>query len=853
MLYLSVSKRACCLLLLLLSICLPPQVACTAEIAIYGASGGSGIGRTLEYLGNTGVTSVFTAAKKESIEVFNKKQFKVYLTLNVFGGKQPWTTYPDSIPVTADGTLLSAASGGGICPTHPQWRKSRLALLERWLTDFNTDKGISGIWLDFIRYPGRWEHDFSPLPDTCYCPRCLALFGDEKGVQLPGGLSSAEASVWIKANAQLKWVAWKKEQIVSFVRDARRLVDRYSRDRQLLLGAFVVPWKKSDYNGAVSFRLAQDAQLLAPYLDVLSPMLYHKMVGESVAWICLTTEYFAELAGIPVWPIIQAESVAKDEFGRVLQGLSESKATGLLIYSFRYMGEDQWPLLKDFVPKKSLIGNPQLKSGADTPGTVGANVEGARIPRDWMRGPVAAIQDSAFWFDKLDSKNNHAIGLTAGQDRMAYWQTPLEACVPGQKYQFSADFFRHNRGEPQAYPEIAIWGQKYRLNTHRIVEYWQRLKASVTCPDTLPQKNNIFRFKNNYPATTFWMRSPRLVRESSLGQSLKRVPVEANFFPLGVYGANSKNLGSIKEIGLNTAVVALSRENVEKCLQLNMRCTFSVPRTPEKLFIALEKFGPLLERGDFSYYVNDEPGIHSFSESIARDLYDIIKARYPKAVTGMAIVRPQAIPYYEQGADFFMLDQYPVPHMPMTWLSDSMDEAAEYVGKGRLQSVIQAFGGVKFTTSGWPRRPTFAEMNCLSFLSVIHGSRGIYFYTYPSVTATQQGKEDFSRLIRRLNSMRSWLLVKNDNKPVSVEMTSQYNVDPSGKAAVHCTRKEQFGTQMLICVSTINTYTEAKIGIVEGQQSPWAEYYTGAPYTVVEGTIKARFGPYEVKVLLEGK
>jgi hypothetical protein len=40
-----------------------------------------------------------------------------------------------------------------------------------------------------------------------------------------------------------------------------------------------------------------------------------------------------------------------------------------------------------------------------------------------------------------------------------------------------------------------------------------------------------------------------------------------------------------------------------------------------------------------------------------------------------------------------MLDQYPVPNMPMSWLSDSMDEAALHVGRAWLQSVIQAFDG----------------------------------------------------------------------------------------------------------------------------------------------------------------
>jgi hypothetical protein len=62
----------------------------------------------------------------------------------------------------------------------------------------------------------------------------------------------------------------------------------------------------------------------------------------------------------------------------------------------------------------------------------------------------------------------------------------------------------------------------------------------------------------------------------------------------------------------------------------------------------------------------------SFSEGQAEDIQKIIKERFPNAVTNMAIVRPQVIPFYEKGADYFMLDQYPVPNMPMSWLSNSL-------------------------------------------------------------------------------------------------------------------------------------------------------------------------------------
>ncbi len=477
------------------------------------------------------------------------------------------------------------------------------------------------------------------------------------------------------------------------------------------------------------------------------------------------------------------------------------------------------------------------------------------MPLHWFTPPVDKVRDSRFWIEEQGENDRNAIGLTAGNDRQAIWSTDLPNCQPGTSYLFSAEFLRQNRRDGLAYPEISLWGQEYLLNTHRMAGKFQRLKTIVTCPESRNEDESIFQFRNMYPGNSFWMRSPVLVAREQTERISQVNPSQpaTNFFPIGTYGANSKNLGVLKELGLNTAVVTLNRGNIEKCLSLGMHCTLSVPRDPARLILALDQFDSLLRQGRFAYYVNDEPGIHSFSEGKAEDIQRIIKERYPEAVTSMAIVRPQIIPFYEKGADYFMLDQYPVPSMPMTWLSESMDEAALHVGRGRLQSVIQAFGATKYAEGGWPRLPTFEEMNCLAFLSIIHGSRGIYFYTFPSISSTMQGKEDFTRLIRRLNSMRSWLQVSNDEEEVAVQMTSRYRFDPQGNPAVHCVRKEQYSTRMLICTNTLTTHTEAEIGIEPGRQLNWQDYYRGTPYMAVDSTLLLRFDPLEVKVLIESK
>jgi hypothetical protein len=295
------------MLFLLMGQCFFAQLSRAALVGVYGVS------EDHAELSQYGVAAVFLPPKAELIGAQVAAGREVFLSLNVFGGTQPWQEFPDAVPVMSDGQKLSGKYGG-ICPTHPEWRASRLKLLAGWVHDFGGEKGISGVWLDFLRYPGSWEHAEPQLHDSCYCDRCLRLFQLEMGVAIPLELTTTRAmSAWIKLHAASQWLAWKKEQISSFVRDARKVLDENSSDRRLKLGVFLVPWRKSDFAGPLSLQLAQDAEQFRPYVDVFSPMVYHRMVGRPHGKpACLPVgpaapiffpQNFSARIGWTVWPI----------------------------------------------------------------------------------------------------------------------------------------------------------------------------------------------------------------------------------------------------------------------------------------------------------------------------------------------------------------------------------------------------------------------------------------------------------------------------------------------------------------------------------------------------------------------
>ena len=808
-------------------------------LGVYGVQR-TGLEQAVHTLRKAHVGDAFAPPHRETIARLKQEGLRVFLTLNAFGGTAGWQEFPDAVPVTASGAPVSPKIGG-VCPTHFPWRRQRLALLASWLQQFGAGDhgGIDGIWLDFIRYPGHWESSWPEIPDTCYCPRCLELFQVEKGVDIPDGLTTAAAAAWIRTHARSLWLRWKKEQIVSFVREVRAEIDRAGAGLPVRLGAFLVPWSQGERQGAVTFMLGQDAELISRHVDVLSPMVYHKMVGRPAPWPGEMAAYFRDMTGRPVWPIIQAGGTAAAEFGEAVDAVAASGAEGILVYTFSEMQERMWPELARFRPRVNLLPNPRLVVDPQRP---------RQALTEWNQGRGGAVRDTRFLIQAGTGGESAAVGIAAGLDRQGVLRAALPKCTPGKDYVFSGDFYR-DALDNTGYPAVEIWGREYVLNTHRVVGEFQRLRVSVECPGDGGEEDATFAFVNDEAGSTFWLRSPELVEEP-VRLPIAGRPDVSGFFPVGAYGATVDNLTQLKEIGLNSAVMPLTTAAIEACVGQDMHCLFSVPRDAEKLLMALDEVGEGLARARFSFYVNDEPEIHGFPRWRARDIASVLDQRYPGVATAMAVVRPQNIPDYADGAQYFMLDQYPVPYMPMTWLADSLDQAAGLVGRNRLQSVIQAFGGPEWSHSGWPRLPTFAEMNCLAFLSVIHGSRGIYFYTFPVVAADPRGRQDLRRLVERLQRMLPWLQQVNQPDPVTVDMLSLNRVDPRGKPAVHCALKNRGKEEMLLCVNTLPTYTRAAVGISGLRDSLWQEFFDDRRAMAVGSTMHLDFEPYEVRALV---
>ena len=766
------------------------------------------------HLKDAGINGVFVPPEKETVRWFKENGYQVYVSVNAFGGKSTWKDHPDSRPVKADGSFLGSEAGykghGGVCPTHEEWRKERLGYVKRLLEELD---GIDGIWLDFIRYPGLWEVAEPNIPNTCYCPRCLAKFQQDTDIKIPSGLDTKGSAAWIKENCPYRWMVWKKTQIASFVSEVRNVMEKNQGKKLLKLGLFLVPWTKGERGNAISYLLGQDPFQLAALADVISPMVYHKMCGKGEEWVGYMTRYYKETAPSQVWPIVQSVDCVPDEFGDAVKFAGQGGADGVLVYSFKGMRPGMWTAMKDFQKLPDLMINSltQRRKGAK------------------------------------------GVGVTAKDEWGAEWVVPLADCEAGDEYQFRAEFYRDG-WRNGVYPEVSLWGKEFRVDTHLKAKVWQPIRVNVVCPDEVKDPN--FRFINRNRGTTVTLRRPSVKRMYRFrGEPelvVERGFFKGDFFPIGVYGAGLENLEQIKRLAINTVIGggrgANLKKKVEKCHEVGLRYVLSVPHDPDQLPVFLNEISEYVRPHDLAFYVNDEPGIWSFPVNRANDINRLIKDRFPGCATCMAVVRPQVCRDFEWAADFFMLDQYPVPYMPMTWLSESLDRAADEVGPDRLASIIQAFGGEKYADVGWPRLPTWQEMDCLAFLSIVHGSRAVFFFTYSIIGKTKQGRERLGRVVGRLNRIYPWLLEENLDQPVEVEMVSLNRVDPTGRPAVQCCVKRKGDEQLLIAVNTIGTYVETELS-VKGM-AHGLEVFSGENYVVMGGKIRVKLGPYETKAFL---
>ncbi len=192
--------------------------------------------------------------------------------------------------------------------------------LAKFKNAVDTHPGLDGMWTDFIRWPIHWEvrdweEGIDPyIYDTSFDAATLTRFEEATGIDIPDDLATApEQAQWIYDTVHDEWGQWKCSIINKFCEEAHAYLK--SKDPDKVLGAFTVPWKVSDYDGAILKIVGQDYAAMSEWVEVWSPMTYYDMMDYSTEWIGEFTTYCKQVTGRPTIPIIMGFSISLDKYG----------------------------------------------------------------------------------------------------------------------------------------------------------------------------------------------------------------------------------------------------------------------------------------------------------------------------------------------------------------------------------------------------------------------------------------------------------------------------------------------------------------------------------------------------------
>jgi hypothetical protein len=275
-----------------------------------------------------GISGVFGGYDDdEFIDLMHENDMKVYASMGCFVGKQFWNQYPESRPIKSNGESLEEIAGYcGVIPTHKIIRQERLDALKHLANDTKAD----GIWLDFIRWPYRWEKNLPIDEQMSFDKITIQQFKEYTDIK-----TDLDADIILDKYPE-QWTQFKCDTITSWVKDAYEIIKK--TDRDVILGMFSVPWQSHESNDRIKRVTGQDLSALNDFMDVMSPMVYHQICNKPIDWIEKISKDAIEYTdGANVWPIIQSIDfdgiLETDEYKKtIIHSLGIDDIEGVMIY-----------------------------------------------------------------------------------------------------------------------------------------------------------------------------------------------------------------------------------------------------------------------------------------------------------------------------------------------------------------------------------------------------------------------------------------------------------------------------------------------------------------------------------------
>ena len=277
-------------------------------------------------------------AKTEGVELF--------VIFPTFYDPEALGADPGLIAITSKGEEAREEWLSFVCPSRESHRAKKVEQVRELVRTLRPD----GLSIDFIRHFVFWEKvvpatSHGDIPNACFCPACIDAFSLERGIAIPVTLTGpAEIAEWILANHAGAWTEWKIELIDSMAWDLARVAREEHPSIEIIIHA--VPWRRTDFGGAMLRSPGQNVASLGKYADYLSPMAYAHMVQRPPEWIHSVVVQLAEESSAPILPSIQAKEAYRpgvdftdEEFEEHLRAALEAPSRGVVFWSWEALAE----------------------------------------------------------------------------------------------------------------------------------------------------------------------------------------------------------------------------------------------------------------------------------------------------------------------------------------------------------------------------------------------------------------------------------------------------------------------------------------------------------------------------------
>lgn len=206
----------------------------------------------------------------QAFEACEKHDLSACVEFKTF--RADFAEHPELIPIGVDrrpiryGNLVQ-----GVCLSNQEFLEYTEQNLLAGLNAYQP----AGIWLDYLTYAGWFETPEPDLQESCFCPQCINEFCEATGID-------ADTPQQILHEAAEAWHRHKCERIAGFAQYYADIIRM--KHPGCIIGAYMCPWTPSEFAGALTRIFAQDYRLLAPSIDVFTPLIYAEKSGRSSDW-----------------------------------------------------------------------------------------------------------------------------------------------------------------------------------------------------------------------------------------------------------------------------------------------------------------------------------------------------------------------------------------------------------------------------------------------------------------------------------------------------------------------------------------------------------------------------------------